>query len=52
MAEPGTPVVFIHGLWLHATSWNPWIDHFRAAGYAPVAPGWGIADNKRIGAWE
>ncbi|OXM63292.1 alpha/beta hydrolase [Amycolatopsis vastitatis] len=40
MAEPGTPVVFIHGLWLHATSWNPWIDHFRAAGYAPIAPGW------------
>jgi alpha-beta hydrolase superfamily lysophospholipase len=40
MADPGTPVVFIHGLWLHATSWEPWIDHFRAAGYAPVAPGW------------
>ena len=40
MAEPGTPVVFIHGLWLHATSWTPWVDHFRAAGYAPVAPGW------------
>ncbi|WP_370963837.1 alpha/beta hydrolase [Amycolatopsis sp. cg9] len=40
MAAAGTPVVFIHGLWLHATSWNPWIDHFRAAGYAPVAPGW------------
>jgi alpha-beta hydrolase superfamily lysophospholipase len=40
MADPGTPVVFVHGLWLHATSWNPWIDHFRAAGYAPIAPGW------------
>ena len=40
MADTGTPVVFIHGLWLHATSWTPWIDHFRAAGYAPVAPGW------------
>ncbi|WP_062344780.1 alpha/beta hydrolase [Herbidospora yilanensis] len=35
-----TPVVFIHGLWLHATSWDPWIDLFREAGYAPVAPGW------------
>ena len=21
-----TPVVFIHGLWLHATSWTPWLD--------------------------
>jgi pimeloyl-ACP methyl ester carboxylesterase len=36
----GTPVVFIHGLWLHATSWGPWVELFRAAGYAPVAPGW------------
>ena len=34
------PVVFIHGLWLHASSWEPWIDLFSAAGYAPVAPGW------------
>jgi alpha-beta hydrolase superfamily lysophospholipase len=44
---PGTrtPVVFIHGLWLHTTSWEPWIEHFRAAGYDPVAPGWpGIPD--------
>jgi pimeloyl-ACP methyl ester carboxylesterase len=35
-----TPVVFIHGLWLHATSWSPWVDLFRDAGYAPTAPGW------------
>ena len=39
MTEPGTPVVFIHGLWLHATSWEPWLDLFREAGYDPVAPG-------------
>src|SRR6266567_4559701 len=39
------PVVFIHGLWLHATSWGPWVDLFREAGYEPVAPGWpGDAD--------
>ena len=35
-----TPVVFIHGLWLHATSWNQWQDFFLDAGYASVAPGW------------
>ncbi len=35
-----TPVMFIHGLWLHATSWGPWLDRFTEAGYAPVAPGW------------
>jgi pimeloyl-ACP methyl ester carboxylesterase len=34
------PVVFVHGLWLHADSWGTWIDRFREAGYAPVAPGW------------
>nr|WP_221379222.1 alpha/beta fold hydrolase [Actinoplanes polyasparticus] len=35
-----TPVVFIHGLWLHATSWDPWVEMFSAQGYAPIAPGW------------
>jgi pimeloyl-ACP methyl ester carboxylesterase len=35
-----TPVVFIHGLWLHATSWGPWAELFSAAGYDPIAPGW------------
>ena len=36
----GTPVLFIHGLWLHASSWEPWIEMFREAGYDPQAPGW------------
>jgi alpha-beta hydrolase superfamily lysophospholipase len=37
--------VFIHGLWLHASSWAPWQDRFRAAGYESYAPGWpGDAD--------
>ena len=34
------PVVFVHGLWLHADSWGPWVDLFREAGYDPQAPGW------------
>ena len=34
------PVVFIHGLWLHATSWQPWVELFSASGYQPIAPGW------------
>jgi non-heme chloroperoxidase len=34
------PVVFVHGLWLHADSWNAWIERVRAAGYSPIAPGW------------
>ena len=35
-----TPVVFIHGLWLLPSSWDRWADVFRAAGYAPIIPGW------------
>jgi pimeloyl-ACP methyl ester carboxylesterase len=40
MASSGTPVLFIHGLWLHASSWEPWFETFSGAGYAPTAPGW------------
>lgn len=40
MTASRTPVVFIHGLWLHATSWSRWLDLFRDAGYEPIAPGW------------
>lgn len=34
------PVMFIHGLWLLASSWAHWADVFEEAGYAAVAPGW------------
>jgi pimeloyl-ACP methyl ester carboxylesterase len=34
------PIVFIHGLWLHASSWQPWIDFFAEQGYQGIAPGW------------
>jgi non-heme chloroperoxidase len=40
MNDTPIPVLFIHGLWLHASSWAPWVDMFRSAGYEPVAPGW------------
>lgn len=35
-----TPVVFIHGLWLHADSWGAWVKLFRRLGYEASAPGW------------
>ena len=38
--QPKRPVMFIHGLWLHASSWRPWLDHFAAASYDASAPGW------------
>jgi non-heme chloroperoxidase len=33
-------VVFVHGLWLHAEAWNPWIEFFRANGYEASAASW------------
>jgi pimeloyl-ACP methyl ester carboxylesterase len=45
MSQPGSPVLFVHGLWLHPTSWGPWEVFFREAGHAPAAPGWpGVSD--------
>jgi pimeloyl-ACP methyl ester carboxylesterase len=35
-----TPVVFIHGLWLLSSSWQPWREFFEANGYIALAPGW------------
>ena len=40
MAPAETPIVFVHGLWVHTTSWDPWVEFFHDAGYAPIAPGW------------
>lgn len=40
MKDSKRSVVFIHGLWLHASSWEPWIDRFRDDDYKPIAPGW------------
>ncbi|TAK31257.1 MAG: alpha/beta fold hydrolase [Myxococcaceae bacterium] len=34
------PVVFVHGLWLHAESWSPWVRLFRESGYDAVAASW------------
>ena len=34
------PVVFVHGLWLLASSWDRWRRMFEDAGYATIAPGW------------
>src|SRR6186997_2928020 len=34
------PVVFIHGLWLLPSSWDPWAAVFEEAGYTTLSPGW------------
>ncbi len=33
-------IVFIHGLWIHASSWKPWMDFFQQNGYETLSPGW------------
>jgi pimeloyl-ACP methyl ester carboxylesterase len=33
-------IVFIHGLWIHTSSWQPWMDFFNAQGYKTLNPGW------------
>jgi len=35
-----TPVVFVHGLWLLASSWERWTALFEETGFAPVAVEW------------
>jgi non-heme chloroperoxidase len=35
-----TPVLFIPGMWIHSTSWTPWLTRFQKDGYAPIAHGW------------
>ena len=39
-AASGTPVVFIHGLWLLPSSWDRWATVFEEAGYVALTPGW------------
>ncbi|WP_207842025.1 alpha/beta fold hydrolase [Williamsia soli] len=34
------PVIFIHGLWIHSSAWEPWITLFAEHGYTATAPGW------------
>ena len=39
-ASGQTPALFIHGLWLLASSWDNWVGVFEEAGYAGVTPVW------------
>jgi non-heme chloroperoxidase len=39
-AEGKQPVVFVHGLYLLASSWDNWRALFEEQGYTTLAPGW------------
>jgi pimeloyl-ACP methyl ester carboxylesterase len=34
------PVLFVHGLWIHASAWDPWAALYQREGYEPVVAGW------------
>jgi pimeloyl-ACP methyl ester carboxylesterase len=34
------PAVFVHGLWLLASSWDRWAAMFEQAGFVALTPGW------------
>ena len=34
------PIVFIHGLWLHSSTWQPWMQFFTQHGYECFNPDW------------
>jgi pimeloyl-ACP methyl ester carboxylesterase len=40
-----THVVFIHGAFMSAQSWDPWKERFAARGYQCVAPAWPFLDH-------
>jgi pimeloyl-ACP methyl ester carboxylesterase len=40
MSDEKLPVVFIHGLWLHGSSWAGWAELFERSGYQPLMAGW------------
>src|SRR4051794_28615944 len=35
-----SPVVFIHGLWMHSSTWKPWMKFFETNGYQASNPDW------------
>jgi pimeloyl-ACP methyl ester carboxylesterase len=46
MSRARSSILFIHGLWLHPSSWAPWMHLFSERGYEPSAPGWpGVASS-------
>lgn len=34
------PIVFIHGLWMHSNTWEPWMKFFSENGYETLNPPW------------
>jgi len=37
---PKKTIVFVHGLWIHASSWKSWMEFFNEKGYETLNPAW------------
>src|SRR5258705_114454 len=38
--EQSYSIVFIHGLWMHSSTWKPWMQFFAQHGYESLNPDW------------
>jgi len=38
--QPRPPILFIHGAWVTARCWDPFVGYFSAHGYSCLAPNW------------
>ena len=44
MSDQPTTIVFIHGMYMNAKSWTPWIERATARGFTTHAPSWPFHD--------
>ncbi|WP_395942834.1 alpha/beta hydrolase [Brevundimonas sp.] len=42
------PAVFVHGLWVTAASWSPFVQPWRAAGYEVHTPEWPVLAGREV----
>lgn len=33
-------IIFVHGLWMHSNTWQPWMNFFSERGYETINPSW------------
>jgi pimeloyl-ACP methyl ester carboxylesterase len=39
-SAPSDTILFIHGLWMTARSWEKWVERYESRGYRVLAPSW------------
>ncbi|MCX6274451.1 MAG: alpha/beta hydrolase [Bacteroidetes bacterium] len=44
-------ILFIHGLWMHSNTWEPWMKFFSGHGYQVLNPGW-PGDGETVELWR